>query len=72
MHLRRERPADELVEARLTEELREDVGLLPHLSLVAVVDGSVAGHVRATRGRVEPLGCCWAPPTTDAAPFDGP
>ncbi len=47
-------PGAEVVEARLTDELREDVGFLPHLSLVAVVDGQVVGHVIATRGRVEP------------------
>lgn len=28
---------DEVVEARLTDELREDVGFLPHLSLVGVL-----------------------------------
>ena len=44
-----------VVEARLTDELRADVGFLPHLSLVAVVEGSVAGHVIATRGWLEPL-----------------
>jgi predicted N-acetyltransferase YhbS len=43
-------------EARLTDELRVDVGFLPHLSLVAVLDGAVVGHVLATRGWVEPLG----------------
>ena len=36
--------------------MRGDVGFLPHLSLVAVVDGVVAGHVLATRGWLEPLG----------------
>ena len=46
----------DVVEARLTDELREDAGFLPHLSLVAVVDGAVAGHVIATRGWIEPLG----------------
>jgi putative acetyltransferase len=39
----------------LTDELREDPGFLPHLSLVAVVDGAVIGHVLATRGWLEPL-----------------
>ena len=48
--------AEDVVEARLTDELREDVGFLPHLSLLAVRDGSVVGHVLATRGRVGPLG----------------
>jgi predicted N-acetyltransferase YhbS len=46
----------EVVEARLTDELRQDAGFLPHLSLVAVEDGAVVGHVIATRGRLEPLG----------------
>ena len=47
---------EDVVEARLTDELREDVGFLPHLSLVAVQDGAVIGHVLATRGWLEPLG----------------
>ena len=46
----------EVVEARLTDELREDAGFLPHLSMVAVDDGGVIGHVIATRGWLEPLG----------------
>jgi putative acetyltransferase len=46
---------EEVVEARLVDELREDAGFLPHLSLVAQ-DGDVVGHVIATRGRLEPLG----------------
>jgi predicted N-acetyltransferase YhbS len=46
----------EVVEARLTDELREDAGFLPHLSLVAVEDDDVVGHVIATRGRLEPAG----------------
>jgi predicted N-acetyltransferase YhbS len=50
-----DRPED-VVEARLTDELRTDVGFLPHLSLVAVRDDVVVGHVLATRGRLEPLG----------------
>ena len=45
-----------LVEARLVDELREDAGFLPHLSLVAVDGGAVVGHVIATRGWLEPLG----------------
>lgn len=49
-------PAAEVVEARLTDELRDDVGFLPHLSLVAVVGTDVVGHVIATRGWLEPLG----------------
>ncbi len=46
----------EVPEARLTDELREDVGFLPHLSLVAVEDDVVVGHVIGTRGALEPLG----------------
>jgi putative acetyltransferase len=49
-------PDDVVVEARLTVELREDAGFLPHLSLVAVEDGAVVGHVIGTRGWLEPLG----------------
>ena len=44
------------VEARLVDELREDAGFLPHLSLVAVDRDDVIGHVIATRGWLEPLG----------------
>jgi putative acetyltransferase len=50
------RPDREVVEARLVRDLGEDVGFLPQLSLVAVGDGAVVGHVIATRGWVEPLG----------------
>ena len=50
------RSADDVPEARLTDELREDAGFLPHLSLVAVEDGAVVGHVIGTRGWLEPLG----------------
>ncbi|TYP88426.1 GNAT family N-acetyltransferase [Blastococcus xanthinilyticus] len=65
------RAADDVPEARLVEQLRNDPGFLPHLSLVAVdggdvdggdvdgggVDGGgVAGHVIATRGWLEPFG----------------
>jgi predicted N-acetyltransferase YhbS len=46
----------EVLEARLTDELREDAGFLPHLSLVAVDGDSVLGHVIATRSWLEPLG----------------
>ena len=49
-------PAD-VPEARLVDELREDAGFLPHLSLVAVDDdAAVIGHAIATRGWLEPLG----------------
>ena len=44
------------VEARLTDELRDDAGFLPHLSLVVVDGGAVVGHVIATRGWLEPFG----------------
>jgi putative acetyltransferase len=50
------RTAEEIREAPLVDELREDAGFLPHLSLVAVTDGEVVGHVIATRGWLEPLG----------------
>jgi putative acetyltransferase len=50
-----DRPED-VAEAQLTDALRADVGFLPHLSLVAVRDEVVVGHVLATRGRLEPLG----------------
>ena len=43
-------------EARLVDELREDAGFLPHLSLVAEDDDQLVGHVLATRGWLEPFG----------------
>jgi putative acetyltransferase len=46
---------EDVVEARLTDALRTDAGFLPHLSLVAVRDDAVVGHVLATRGWVEPV-----------------
>jgi putative acetyltransferase len=55
-----ERASDDVPEARLVDELREDAGFLPHLSLVATDAGAdgddVIGHVIATRGWLEPLG----------------
>ncbi|TFV89644.1 N-acetyltransferase [Blastococcus sp. CT_GayMR16] len=45
-----------VVQARLLDELREDAGFLPHLSLVAVDGDRIAGHVIATRGWLEPFG----------------
>ncbi|MGR7028084.1 GNAT family N-acetyltransferase [Geodermatophilus sp. URMC 62] len=69
MIVRREHPGDHAavrelheaafptdVEARLLDELREDAGFLPHLSLVAADEEVVVGHVIATRGWIEPLG----------------
>ncbi|RBY95079.1 GNAT family N-acetyltransferase [Blastococcus sp. TBT05-19] len=50
------RAPDDVREARLVDRLREDAGFLPHLSLVAVDDGVVVGHVIATRGWLEPYG----------------
>ncbi len=50
------RPDADVAEARLTDELREDAGFLPHLSLVATDGGTVVGHVIATRAWLEPLG----------------
>ncbi len=47
--------SDDVAEARLTDELRTDVAFLPHLSLVAVQDDDVVGHVLATRGWLQPL-----------------
>jgi putative acetyltransferase len=46
----------DVVEARLTDELREDVGFLPHLSFVAEDGGQLVGHVIATRGWLDPFG----------------
>lgn len=51
-----ERAPEDVVEPRLVDDLREDAGFLPHLSLVAVADDAVAGHVIATRGWLEPIG----------------
>ena len=43
-------------EAPLVDRLREDAGFLPHLSLVALEDGGVVGHIIGTRGWLEPVG----------------
>ncbi|SOC50810.1 putative acetyltransferase [Blastococcus aggregatus] len=51
-----ERAPEDVVEAGLLDELREDPGFLPHLSLVAVTDDEISGHVIATRGWLEPTG----------------
>ena len=50
------RAAGDIPEAPLVDELREDPGFLPHLSLVAVDGERIVGHVIATRGWLEPLG----------------
>jgi putative acetyltransferase len=39
-------------EARLVDELRADPGWIPQLSLVAVVDSAVVGHVVCTRATI--------------------
>lgn len=44
------------VEAPLVDSSRADAGWLPHLSLVAEVDGDVVGHVVCTRGWVASSG----------------
>jgi putative acetyltransferase len=44
------------LEARLLDDLRQDAGFVPHLSLVAVDGRDVVGHVIATRGWLEPFG----------------
>jgi len=64
--VRRERPTDRddirrvhdaafptTLESRLLDALRADAGWLPRLSLVAVADGAVVGHVVATRAWVD-------------------
>jgi predicted N-acetyltransferase YhbS len=51
-----ERPPAAVVEAPLVDELREDPGFLPHLSLVAERDDALVGHLIATRGWIEPAG----------------
>ncbi|UJW35245.1 N-acetyltransferase [Saccharothrix sp. AJ9571] len=46
-------PGAETVESRLVGELRADGDLLPALSLVAEIDGRVAGHVCCSHARIE-------------------
>ncbi len=43
----------EPVEVDLVDALRADPGWLPHLSIVAVVDRDIVGHVVATRAAVD-------------------
>jgi len=50
---RRGPEAPEPPETELLERLRADDGWLPRLSLVAVVDHAVVGHVVCTRGHVD-------------------
>jgi putative acetyltransferase len=45
-------PGGDPGEATLVSRLRADIGWIPELSLVAVEDGVVVGHVVASRGRV--------------------
>lgn len=47
-------PGREPVEVDLLERLRRCPAWLPHLALVAVVDGEVVGHAVATRATIEP------------------
>ena len=51
-----DRAAGDVPEAPLVDELREDPGFLPHLSLAAVDGDRVVGHVIATRGWLDPAG----------------
>ena len=41
-----------VAEARLVDELRADGAVVPELSLVAEIDGSVVGHVVCSRGDI--------------------
>ncbi len=45
--------AGEPVEARLLDWLRADIDWLPRLSLVAIANDQIFGHVLCTRGRVD-------------------
>ncbi len=57
----------EPAEAALVDALRADAGWLPGLSLVAVGDGNVVGHVVATRARLDDV-----PALGVGAPLPGP
>lgn len=47
-----DRPEEIPIEVGLVDALRADGGWLPHLSLVAEIDGAVVGHVVCTRGEI--------------------
>lgn len=47
-----ENPDEIPIEVGLVDALRADGGWLPHLSLVAEIDGKVVGHVVCTRGEI--------------------
>lgn len=43
------------IESPLVDWLRADEGWIPALSLVAVVEGEIVGHVACTRGRIDAI-----------------
>jgi putative acetyltransferase len=56
--------APEPIETRLLSRLRADDGWLPALSLVAIGDGAVVGHVVCTRGFVDDVPVLGLGPTS--------